>query len=194
MSKKNQVQIPLSATLQTLKDEISKNPSVSELQQRIFFLGRELKSNHRSLSSLGIGKLEIFVLHLHYVKKTPAMLDSSQSGIKAKGINDKRKNNSGVDPDNKHRKPTNDVIELIDSSSRSPEQFNQLQSSNASSRRKRNHANVSSRSDPSAASETIELLDDDDDNGGSGGYSAAATNHRTKVKKSDVAPTTIDLS
>ena len=34
-------------------------------EQRIFYLGRELKTGNRTLSALGIGNHNIFVLHLH---------------------------------------------------------------------------------------------------------------------------------
>mmetsp|Transcript_11205 Transcript_11205/g.12423 ORF Transcript_11205/g.12423 Transcript_11205/m.12423 type:complete len:178 (+) Transcript_11205:968-1501(+) len=64
----------LSATLDNLKLQISKNKSISKKSirpegQRIFYMGRELKNTKRSLRALGIGKFNIFVIHLHSIQK-----------------------------------------------------------------------------------------------------------------------------
>jgi hypothetical protein len=182
----NKVNIPLSSTLQTLKDEISKNPNVSNAEQRIFFLGRELKSNHKSLSSLGIGNLGIFVLHLH-VKKTSAISATVTSGAASstlKGKNDKKKSS-----DKPIKSTDDDVIELIDSSPRSSRQQS-TQSQPSGTRRKRGALNsAASQSNASATVETIELLDD----GESQGQTTSTTSRKVKAKKSGGPIATIDL-
>ncbi|MCP4748816.1 MAG: hypothetical protein GY874_22195, partial [Desulfobacteraceae bacterium] len=55
--------MPLSSTLSTLKQSINSDPNlgpISPSQQRLFHLGRELKSSNRSLEALGIGRFRVF--------------------------------------------------------------------------------------------------------------------------------------
>jgi len=69
---KHEIAIRLSETLNDLKSKISKYPSLTTTSgeclqprhQRLFYLGRELKTGKRSLSTLGIGKHDIFLIHL----------------------------------------------------------------------------------------------------------------------------------
>lgn len=49
-------------------------------QQRLFHLGRELKSGRKSLSFLGLGKFENYQVHLHSTK--PKTIDLSINGGK----------------------------------------------------------------------------------------------------------------
>lgn len=60
------VEIPVSSStsLTALKRMIYKKLEVMPKYQRIFFLGRELKSGQRSLDSLGFGKFGVRVIHL----------------------------------------------------------------------------------------------------------------------------------
>lgn len=63
-----QITIPLSSTLNALKDAINTDRTLGPLkrdQQRLFHLGREIKTGNRSLSALGIGKHNVFSIHLH---------------------------------------------------------------------------------------------------------------------------------
>ncbi len=63
-----QISISLSSTLNELRDAISTNDILGPIQrseQRLFYLGRELKTGNRTLSTLGIGNHNIFVMHLH---------------------------------------------------------------------------------------------------------------------------------
>ena len=58
----------MSGTLHDLKVAISQSLALGEIpphQQRIFHLGRELKSSGRSLENLGVGRLGVTVLHVH---------------------------------------------------------------------------------------------------------------------------------
>merc|ERR1719297_20303 len=78
------ITIPLSATLNTLKDKISKSSlgPIGREYQRIFHLGREFKSGRRSLSALGFGKFGIFVIHLH--STAPPTIDLAEEDDKDK--------------------------------------------------------------------------------------------------------------
>jgi len=62
-----QVRLPLSTKLSTFRDQLSRQDSfgVPAEQQRIFYMGRELKSGSRSLVSLGLGNFDFRILHLH---------------------------------------------------------------------------------------------------------------------------------
>jgi hypothetical protein len=51
--------------LQQLKNEISIQKEIEPKFQRLFHFGRELINSRRSLSTLGIGKFNSYVLHLH---------------------------------------------------------------------------------------------------------------------------------
>jgi len=54
--------------LNDLKIAISETPKLGSLlpqNQRLFFLGRELKTNGRSLERLGVGNFGIRVVHVH---------------------------------------------------------------------------------------------------------------------------------
>lgn len=66
----SQFTIPSSSTLATLKTKINSDPNLGPIphtQQRLFHLGRELKSSNRSLEALGIGKFNVFTIHLHAI-------------------------------------------------------------------------------------------------------------------------------
>eukprot|EP00527_Entomoneis_sp_CCMP2396_P001286 CAMPEP_0198154864 /NCGR_PEP_ID=MMETSP1443-20131203/68833_1 /TAXON_ID=186043 /ORGANISM="Entomoneis sp., Strain CCMP2396" /LENGTH=205 /DNA_ID=CAMNT_0043821581 /DNA_START=579 /DNA_END=1196 /DNA_ORIENTATION=- len=66
---KAEFQIPLSTTsLKNFKKLLESNSSVGSIpvgNQRIFFMGRELKTSGRTLASLGVGNRGIRVLHVH---------------------------------------------------------------------------------------------------------------------------------
>lgn len=70
----------LSKTLNELKDKISESKlgPIEKNHQRLFHLGRELKSGGRSLSALGIGRYHNFTLHLHSTQPTPYELSSDE--------------------------------------------------------------------------------------------------------------------
>ena len=62
-----QLELSLSSSLNDLKDAIDASPEFGPLprnHQRIFHLGRELKTGGRSLSTLGIGRFHVFTIHL----------------------------------------------------------------------------------------------------------------------------------
>lgn len=72
------IEISLSDTLNALKDSISSSDMgpVDRDHQRLFHLGRELKSGGRTLSTLGVGKFKNFHVHLHSTQ--PKTIDLSE--------------------------------------------------------------------------------------------------------------------
>jgi len=96
--KKSKVTIPLSSTLNALKDAINTNQTLGPIkrnQQRLFHLGRELKSGNRSLSALGIGKHNVFSIHLHSLAPKTVDLQLSDDGGEKKSSG-RRRNKSKV--------------------------------------------------------------------------------------------------
>lgn len=75
---KYEICIPLSSTLNALKEEISKIMGVHHKHQRLFHLGRELKSGRRSLSALGFGKHDNYLVHLHSTQPKTFELSSDE--------------------------------------------------------------------------------------------------------------------
>lgn len=75
---KCEIRIPLSSTLNALKEEISKVMAIHRKHQRLFHLGRELKSGRRSLSALGFGKHDNFLVHLHSTQPKTFELSSDE--------------------------------------------------------------------------------------------------------------------
>ena len=64
----DQISISLKRSLNDLKTAISQSPKLGSIppkNQRLFFLGRELKTNGRSLEGLGVGNFGIHAVHLH---------------------------------------------------------------------------------------------------------------------------------
>ena len=79
------IEIALSATLTNLKDKISMTPAIcggytiQAKHQRLFHLGRELKSPKRSLEALlGFGRNGIYLVHLHSTQPRPLELSSDE--------------------------------------------------------------------------------------------------------------------
>eukprot|EP00567_Pseudictyota_dubia_P015303 CAMPEP_0197442840 /NCGR_PEP_ID=MMETSP1175-20131217/8761_1 /TAXON_ID=1003142 /ORGANISM="Triceratium dubium, Strain CCMP147" /LENGTH=155 /DNA_ID=CAMNT_0042973389 /DNA_START=242 /DNA_END=709 /DNA_ORIENTATION=+ len=75
-----QVTLPITATLNNLKDAISSTSlgPIEREHQRLFHLGRELKSGGRSLGALGFGKHDNFLVHLHSTKPKTLELSSDE--------------------------------------------------------------------------------------------------------------------
>lgn len=84
-AKKVEFEMNMSDSLNDLKDNIdgsSEFGPLSRTNQRIFHLGRELKTGGRSLSVLGIGRFKVFTVHM-----MPKQLPQSGDG-KVGGKND----------------------------------------------------------------------------------------------------------
>lgn len=71
-SSPTQISTPLQISLQDFKEKINKSPLGPCLPkyQRLFHLGRELKSSKRSLEILKVGRFKNFILHLHSTQPT----------------------------------------------------------------------------------------------------------------------------
>eukprot|EP00970_Alexandrium_tamarense_P014988 scaffold4561_cov184-Alexandrium_tamarense.AAC.7 len=127
---KSTFSIPLSSTtLNNLKDTINKDPNLGPLnreQQRIFHLGRELKTGKRSLQSLGIGKFNVFSVHLHSLRPKTYELgdddDDSDGEVEVSGGGEKRQSSGGGGggkrrDQQQQQQQDNKVVELLDSDS-----------------------------------------------------------------------------
>eukprot|EP00565_Helicotheca_tamesis_P006895 CAMPEP_0185729334 /NCGR_PEP_ID=MMETSP1171-20130828/5112_1 /TAXON_ID=374046 /ORGANISM="Helicotheca tamensis, Strain CCMP826" /LENGTH=164 /DNA_ID=CAMNT_0028398145 /DNA_START=146 /DNA_END=640 /DNA_ORIENTATION=- len=77
---KSEIHVALTATLDFLKGEISNSElgPIDRNHQRLFHLGRELKSGRRSLLTLGLGKFDNFILHLHSTQPETLELSSDE--------------------------------------------------------------------------------------------------------------------
>lgn len=73
-----EIKLSLSETLNALKDSISQTNlgPIQRGHQRLFHLGRELKTGGRTLRALGFGKHNNFLVHLHSTKPTTLVLSS----------------------------------------------------------------------------------------------------------------------
>lgn len=75
---RSEIEMPLSATLVDLKDKISSSDlgPIDRDHQRLFHLGRELKTAKRSLEALSVGRFNNYLLHLHSTQPQPLELSS----------------------------------------------------------------------------------------------------------------------
>jgi len=148
--KKSKVTIPLSSTLNALKDAINTNQTLGPIkrnQQRLFHLGRELKSGNRSLSALGIGKHNVFSIHLHSLAPKTVDLQLSDDGGEKKSSG-RRRNKSKV----VNNEDGDGVIDLASSSETWPSEGGGNRSRNASNRQRQQQQQ-----------KVVELLDSDSD-------------------------------
>jgi len=80
-SSQDELNISLSDSVDTLKDKISKTKlgPIDRKHQRLFHLGKELKVGRRSLSNLGFGRFQNFIVHLHSLQpKTFELLSDDE--------------------------------------------------------------------------------------------------------------------
>lgn len=75
---KREINVSMTDTLDVLKDKISRSDlgPIDREHQRIFHLGRELKSGRRSLGAIGFGKYGIYLVHLHSTQPKTLELSS----------------------------------------------------------------------------------------------------------------------
>jgi len=184
-AKTGKITIPLSSTLNGLKDAIHSNQTLGPLrrdQQRLFHLGRELKSGNRSLSALGIGKHNVFSIHLHSLAPKTVDLELSEAEDEnMKSNNNKansgrrgvRKKSANANANVDHRNSNGDdggVIDLASSSeaSRSGAVGGGNRSSNPNGQRQR-HQQPTHQQQPrqqrreEEQQKVVELLDSDSD-------------------------------
>mmetsp|Transcript_24197 Transcript_24197/g.36931 ORF Transcript_24197/g.36931 Transcript_24197/m.36931 type:complete len:184 (+) Transcript_24197:127-678(+) len=131
---KRKFSMPLSSsTLTTLKEKINSDPKLGPIkptQQRLFHLGRELKSSNRSLEALGIGRLHVFTVHLHAGLETECLellesededellhnTASSAAAAAAEAVQRSSRNRTTTTNGSNRRKhnPKNDNNEVVD--------------------------------------------------------------------------------
>ena len=156
--------LPLSTTtLTTLKETINSDPTLGPIgpsNQRLFHLGRELKSSNRSLETLGIGRFNVFTVHLHtgIVTKTKCLelLDSDDE--EGEGVGEQQKQaaassaNDNDDDDEVH------VVDMTTTTATTAARSNRNRTTTTATtnnRRKHNKNNDNNN-------EVVDLLDDSD--------------------------------
>lgn len=129
--KTSKISISLSSNLNTLKDAINSDKTLGPIkrkEQRLFHLGKELKSGNLSLETLGIGNFNVYSIHLHSLVKTVDLQsdDEEEDAKKSSSVRRKSANNNDViDLDGasqaaqrQHQQQEQDkVVELLDSDS-----------------------------------------------------------------------------
>ena len=124
-----QLQISLNDSLSKLKEQVLECTSIPVEHQRIFCMGREMKTNGRSLETLGVGRFGIMVIHVH--NTNPAPNKSGGNRRRGRGVvkqNNTRKetivletsnNSSSSAPGRRNRsqqQQQQEIVELLDDS------------------------------------------------------------------------------
>ncbi|KAL7520556.1 hypothetical protein ACHAWX_005271 [Stephanocyclus meneghinianus] len=107
-------------TLNNLKDMISKDPSLGPLtreQQRLFHLGKEIKSGNRSLNALGIGKFNVFSIHLHSSRPKLNASKGNEDVVDVIDVCGNASPGKGINSARRRQKQQEKVVELLDSDS-----------------------------------------------------------------------------
>ena len=101
-------------------------------QQRIFFLGREIKTGGRSLETLGVGRFGICVLHVH---NTDPHASSHHSDNEIEIVEDPVR--SSDRPSRRNKKGPHNVVDLADNSNESDDEVCVVEVTDTSVARKR---------------------------------------------------------
>jgi hypothetical protein len=122
----------LKQSLKDLKEAIQKSSKLGSLStdcQRIFHLGRELKTAGRSLEKLGVGNHGIFLLHLFprpsKPKKTSSSRSSSSSSSSSRGK--RRLRSSKEQPDDDSNTSDKEFVDLANASDEEDEEQNAVE-------------------------------------------------------------------
>ena len=105
----------MTCTLNELKDKISGTEMgpIERCHQRLFYLGRELKSGRRTLSALGIGRYPNFLIHLHSTKPATLELSSDDDEIvMERVVKPKERKRKENEASTSHHQPI--VVDLLD--------------------------------------------------------------------------------
>jgi len=86
---KTTITIPITATLNVLKSRIEENMSTKVNEQRLFYMGREIKTGGRTLDSIGIGK-HSWHIHLFSTGKKPPSKAKAAAAAKKSAATKKR--------------------------------------------------------------------------------------------------------
>ena len=157
--------LPLSkTTLTTLKETINSDPTLGPIgpsNQRLFHLGRELKSSNRSLETLGIGRFNVFTVHLHTgtVTKTKQCLELLESDDEeGEGVGEQRKQAAASSANNNDDDDEVHVVDMTTTTATTTSRSNRNRTTAATTtnnRRKHNKNNDNNN-------EVVDLLDDSD--------------------------------
>ena len=105
-----QVQISLRESLGALKTIISCNKDLNRIpvqHQRLFYLGREMKTAGRSLEALGVGRFGVHIIHVH--NKRPRKNQQQQQVIEVAS------SPTSNTPKKKTKQQVMEVVDLADS-------------------------------------------------------------------------------
>jgi hypothetical protein len=118
----------LKQSLKDLKEAIQKSSKLGSLStdcQRIFHLGRELKTAGRSLEKLGVGNHGIFLLHLFPRPSKPKKTSSSSSRSSSSSSRGKRRlRSSKGQPDDDSNTSDKELVDLANASDEEDEEHN----------------------------------------------------------------------
>lgn len=87
----------------------------SDARQRLFYMGRELKSGGRSLSKLGLGKSSNNVLHMHVLDANRKSSSTSTSGTKRRRTAAMNNGNNVAPRGGSNGHSDDGIIEIVDS-------------------------------------------------------------------------------
>lgn len=117
----------MSDSLNALKDAISEHPDLGPLQkmhQRIFHLGRELKTGGRSLAKLGVGRFRVYMVHLAIPREhrqPPTAVAASAAAAKERETSTSKSNNKRNSSGSSHNSSEDihiddddDVVEIVE--------------------------------------------------------------------------------
>ena len=107
-------------TLHSLKDLIDTSPlgPLRREEQRLFYLGKEIKTGNRSLETLGIGRFNVFSIHLHSLrpKVNELLSDDGDTDVEVVDVTDSNGTFAGRCGRNRKRQDEK-VVDLLDSDS-----------------------------------------------------------------------------
>lgn len=110
-AERKQISFSLSKKLGELKEVLAKEFDIaSDESQRIFYMGRELKSGGRSLEKLGLGRFNNNVLHVHIPPPSENKATSTGGRAKRRRVT-KQETVSPTNPSNSG----DGIIEIVDS-------------------------------------------------------------------------------
>lgn len=113
-----QLVVSLRQPLSALKAEIEECDALGNIptsNQRIFFLGREIKTNGRSLETLGVGRFNIMVLHVHNTRPGSKSKKKHKSSSSCSRSSKSKHQSSSISPKPGRRKQApGRQVEIVD--------------------------------------------------------------------------------
>jgi hypothetical protein len=166
----------LSTKLAALRKQLAQNDmfGISPFQQRLFFMGRELKNGGRALSAIGLGPFDHHVIHLHVRPMTAAAASITREEIEQPFPKRRRIHlPSRVEAHPTRRQfastntnrtvPNQDVVELLEVDSESEDENNYEAEVVSQGNNNKGQGNDSVFNQGDGKGKCIQLLDSDSD-------------------------------